>query len=283
MWPPPYHTKALAEHDWTLWLEANTKRMPNLVTKSRRWEGSGSKAVGTTWGTVFTLPEITDATEALLRYCIGDGFCSYRVRRNGIVEETIASPARAMHMSLLQDLVPGDVLDVQAKDDFGATYDYVYLLEESRNPTDYSDKVGLPAPRYQNTDPRWYGYWTDLYSTMLRVNTLRGVASKHEDAEVKETRSITLGTTYDLVSLTSTAKGDLRIHVYTHSWHNFLELYKDGVLFAALLGNIMNHTNLREGIFYDVGDGNEHEYTLKGVAVVTVTANVHAAIHILAT
>lgn len=282
MWPPPYHTKALAEHDWTLWLEASIKSTPNIVNEARRSTASGTVSLTGSWATVFTLPTIDNANEALFRYVIGDGLCEYRVRKNGDVIETVISPSRALQPALLDDLRPGDVIDVQARDPFGGfSANWYYLIEENRNPATFTDKNNLPAPKYENADPRWYGFWLEVYETLAKIDRLQTPSKDHESTVAASTTAITSGVTYDLVSHTTTAKGRLRIHCFSHSWHNQLKLYKDGNLVYTLEGNWANHSNLREGVYLDTGDGEAHTYVLKGTAIVTTSAYQAAEIHVL--
>lgn len=217
--------------------------------------------------------------------------CSLRVKINGSASEEVQYPAIARHFFRLANLVHGDEISVEAKFGNDIEIDWWTTYEASSDGVDGNKRLRYPSPEYINDDPRWYGYWTDIYKMLVNAEgRTPGVQKSIEtDTATSDAFSYAAATAYTLCAVNVNTTGrNVRLECYSRSLFTAFELHKDGAKIADLSiftqrgkdGALTESTLCHDIVFVECTEGS-HEFVLKGLSTTTESGHMEAQLHVI--
>lgn len=217
--------------------------------------------------------------------------CSLRVKINDATVEEVQYPAIARHFFRLENLARGDEISVEAKFGNDIEIDWWATYEASSDGVDGNKRLRYPSPEYMNDDPRWYGYWTDIYKMLVGAESRTQGSQKliETDTDVSDAYSYTAATTYTLCTVNvEAARPNVRVECFSRSLFTAFELHQDGAKIADLSiftqrgkdGALTESTLCHDIVFVNVTEGS-HEFALKGLATTTESGHMEAQLHVI--
>lgn len=210
---PPYHNPVMKSGEWKWWLtDAGKIRLRQSVANG-------------------LLPEVNRYvnTQTITATKNGDvlictNFTAGYVKKNGkrIVSikaiKKMFPLATGNFLAYVTDLKVGDVISLSAAPAVNTIIEVVWMAYTNAGETEQNVMMP-PPPEYENTDPRWYGYWIDCFKKIKQLSQTE-IVQKYTAVETDEQTYAALalvdGVSQDIADVTVTADGRVAIIVSIH-------------------------------------------------------------------
>jgi len=210
---PPYHNPVMKSGEWKWW-----------ITDAGRITLRQSAANG-------LLPEVDRYinTQTITATKSGDvlictNFFVGYVKKNGAALVSIAATkkmfpaATGNFLAYVTKLEVGDVISLSSAPEVNTIIEVTWMAYTNAGETE--QKIQLPPPpEYENSDPRWYGYWIDCFKKTRQL-AQSDMVHEYTDVQIDEQTYSALalvdGVAQDVADVTVTTAGKVAIIVSIH-------------------------------------------------------------------
>jgi hypothetical protein len=210
---PPYHNPVMRSGEWKWW-----------ITDAGRITLRQSTANG-------LLPEVDRYinTQTITATKSGDvlictNFFAGYVKKNGAALVSIAATkkmfpaATGNFLAYVAKLEVGDVISLSSAPEVNTIIEVTWMAYTNAGETE--QRIQLPPPpEYENSDPRWYGYWIDCFKKTRQL-AQSDMVHEYTDVQIDEQTYAALalvdGVAEDVADVTVTTAGKVAIIVSIH-------------------------------------------------------------------